>query len=56
VPAILHFGTSDWEELTEESFREIFRHSAIKRTRYAGVRRNLRFLGCAAEEDKPAGG
>ena len=45
LPAILNFTTSDWEELTEESFNEIFRHSAIKRTRYPGLRRNLRFLG-----------
>jgi epoxyqueuosine reductase len=44
LPEILNFRTADWEELTEESFREIFRHSAIKRTRYAGLRRNLRFL------------
>jgi epoxyqueuosine reductase len=45
IPAILNFRTADWEELTEEKFKEIFRHSAIKRTRYAGLRRNLRFLG-----------
>ena len=45
LPAILNFTTSDWEELTEDLFSEIFRHSAIKRTRYAGLRRNLRFLG-----------
>jgi epoxyqueuosine reductase len=44
IPAILNFSTDDWEELTEERFKEIFRHSAIKRTRYAGLRRNLRFL------------
>ncbi len=48
LPAILNFTTSDWEELTEDRFREIFRHSAIKRTRYAGLKRNLRFLGPAA--------
>lgn len=44
VPAILNFRTMDWEELTEETFRELFRHSAIKRTKFAGIRRNLRFL------------
>jgi epoxyqueuosine reductase len=44
IPSILNFTTADWEELTEERFKEIFRHSAIKRTRYAGLRRNLRFL------------
>jgi epoxyqueuosine reductase len=44
IPAILNFSTADWEELTEEKFREIFRHSPMKRARYAGLRRNLRFL------------
>ena len=48
LPAILNFSTSDWEELTEESFKEIFRKSAIRRTRYAGLRRNLRFLRSSA--------
>jgi epoxyqueuosine reductase len=44
IPAILNFRTCDWEDLTEEKFREIFRHSAIKRTKWEGLRRNLRFL------------
>ena len=44
VPAILNFRTSDWEELTEEAFKEIFRHSSVKRAKYDGLRRNLRFL------------
>jgi epoxyqueuosine reductase len=44
IPAILDFRTADWEELTEESFKEIFRHSALKRTRFAGIQRNLRFI------------
>ena len=44
IPAILHFRTAEWEELTEESFKEIFRHSPLKRARYSGIRRNLRFI------------
>jgi epoxyqueuosine reductase len=44
VPAILNFRTSDWEELTEQGFKEIFRHSPVKRAKYAGLRRNLQFL------------
>jgi epoxyqueuosine reductase len=53
LPAILNFRTSDWEELTEEKFREIFRHSAIKRTKWAGLRRNLHFISDPARP--PAG-
>jgi epoxyqueuosine reductase len=34
----------DWEEITEEVFREIFRKSAVKRTKYEGLKRNIKFL------------
>lgn len=44
LPEVLNFNTRDWEALTEEKFREIFRHSPLKRAKYAGIRRNLRFL------------
>jgi epoxyqueuosine reductase len=44
LPEILNFTTSDWEELTEESFKIIFRDSPLKRSKYAGIRRNLKFL------------
>jgi epoxyqueuosine reductase len=33
----------DWEELSEETFREIFRNSAVKRTQFAGLMRNIKF-------------
>ena len=41
---VLTYKASDWEMLTEESFKEIFRHSPIKRTKYAGIKRNLKFI------------
>lgn len=41
---VLNFSTSDWEELTEESFKSIFGNSPIKRAKYDGIRRNLRFI------------
>ena len=44
IPEILNFSTKDWEELTEEEFRKIFRRSPMKRSKYAGIRRNLRFV------------
>lgn len=44
LPAILNFSTADWEELSEAGFREIFRESPIRRAKFAGLRRNLRFL------------
>lgn len=44
IPAILNFSTSDWEEMTEEGFKQLFQHSALKRSRYPGISRNLKFL------------
>ncbi|WP_343673738.1 tRNA epoxyqueuosine(34) reductase QueG [Chitinophaga sp.] len=44
IPEILNFSTKDWEELTEEEFRRVFKHSPMKRSKYAGIRRNLNFL------------
>ncbi len=43
-PEILNFSTSDWEALTEESFNEIFQGSPVRRSKYQGIRRNLKFL------------
>ena len=45
MPEILNFGTAEWEALTEEAFREIFRDSPLKRTKWQGIQRNLTFLG-----------
>ena len=42
---VLHYKAADWEMLTEERFKDIFRHSPIKRTKYAGIKRNLKFIG-----------
>lgn len=44
LPAVLNFTTSNWEELTEESFKTIFAQSPLKRTKFAGIRRNLKFI------------
>lgn len=34
----------DWEEITEEIFRELFRRSAVKRAKLEGLRRNIKFV------------
>jgi epoxyqueuosine reductase len=44
VAEILHFNEKDWEELTEEGFKKIFKDSPLKRTKYAGIKRNLEFI------------
>lgn len=34
----------DWEELTDEVFKKVFKKSAVKRTKYVGLKRNLDFV------------
>jgi len=41
---VLHFSKNDWEELTEESFKVIFKKSPLKRSKFEGIKRNLKFL------------
>ena len=41
---LLEMNRSDWEELTEEVFGELFRKSAVKRTKFKGLKRNIQFL------------
>ena len=44
IPALFNFTISDWEELTEENFKVIFKDSPIKRTKFEGIKRNLKFI------------
>ncbi len=41
---LLQMSKADWHDLTEEVYREIFKKSAVKRTKLGGLNRNLRFL------------
>jgi epoxyqueuosine reductase len=41
---VLNFSKNDWEELTEESFKIIFKQSSLKRSKFEGIKRNLKFL------------
>lgn len=43
--ALIEYSKHEWKELTKETFNEIFKKSAIKRTKYAGLLRNMQFLG-----------
>jgi len=36
---------ADWENLSEVHFHEIFKNSAVKRTKYEGLMRNVKFAG-----------
>ena len=43
-PELLHYSKKDWEEMTADLFNDLFRKSAVKRTKYSGLQRNLDFL------------
>jgi epoxyqueuosine reductase len=44
LPEILHLNNAEWEELSEEKFDRVFKDSPLKRSRYKGIKRNLRFI------------
>jgi epoxyqueuosine reductase len=44
IPAILNFSSNDWEEMTEENFKLIFKNSPLKRSKFKGIKRNLTFI------------
>ena len=40
----LNFRKNEWKELTQELFSEIFKKSAVKRTKFSGLMRNINLL------------
>ena len=44
IPEILNLSTKEWEHLSEDAFNTIFKHSPLKRSKYKGIQRNLKFL------------
>lgn len=43
-PDLLEMSKGDWEELTQEVFSNVFKKSAVKRTKFSGLKRNIDFL------------
>ena len=44
IPEILNLSTSQWEEMSEETFKIVFKNSPLKRSKFAGIKRNLQFI------------
>jgi epoxyqueuosine reductase len=44
INEILNYTTSDWEEITEETFKKVFKDSPLSRTKFSGIKRNLKFV------------
>jgi epoxyqueuosine reductase len=43
-PDLAEFTNREWQEITEETFKKVFKKSALKRTKFIGLKRNLDFL------------
>ncbi|WP_299290413.1 tRNA epoxyqueuosine(34) reductase QueG, partial [uncultured Mucilaginibacter sp.] len=43
-PKLLAMTKADWEEITEDTFKKVFKNSAVKRTKFVGLKRNIDFL------------
>ena len=44
IPEILNLSTKEWEAMSEDAFKEIFKDSPLKRSKYEGIKRNLSFI------------
>ena len=43
-PQLLSMTKKEWEEITEDVFKKVFKGSAVKRTKFSGLKRNIKFL------------
>lgn len=43
-PDLLEMDSREWQEITQDTFSRVFKNSAVKRTRYSGLKRNIDFL------------
>lgn len=43
-PSLLSLSKKDWEEITSETFSAVFKNSAVKRTKWSGLQRNILFV------------
>lgn len=43
-PEFQNMKANDWKDLTEEVFKKVFKDSPLKRTKFEGLKRNIRFL------------
>ena len=43
-PELLSMTKNDWEDITKDTFNKVFKNSAVKRTKFEGLQRNIKFL------------
>jgi len=42
IPEVLNLSLAEWEGMSEDTFKKVFKDSPIKRTKWRGVQRNLK--------------
>ena len=47
--AMIDMKENDWKDLTEEVFRKMFVDSPLRRTKFSGIKRNIRFVRSDAD-------
>jgi epoxyqueuosine reductase len=50
VEGLLEMKREEWYQLDEEKYRKLFKGSAVKRTKFSGLKRNLEFIRPATED------
>ncbi|RYG54028.1 MAG: tRNA epoxyqueuosine(34) reductase QueG [Chitinophagaceae bacterium] len=51
IPEVLNLSTQEWEAMSEEAFKKIFKNSPISRTKWKGMQRNIKFLANTDSSD-----
>jgi epoxyqueuosine reductase len=49
---LLQMSREDWKSLSQDAFQKVFSASAVKRTGYSGLMRNIEFLD--SEKNEPS--
>ena len=44
IPEILNLSTAEWENISEDAFKKTFKDSPLRRTKFKGIERNLKFI------------
>lgn len=44
LESILHFSEKEWDAITEAEFKKLFKSSPLSRTKWQGIKRNLKFI------------
>jgi epoxyqueuosine reductase len=44
VQEILNFSIHEWQQINEENFNHLFKYSPLKRAKWSGIQRNLKFI------------